>query len=159
MVVVVLDMFVLDRPDAQAETLLLTILAGDPQRTLLPFFDPRDAAEIPLSMGFRDVVAGTFHTTTNHYRDLFTVEESGGTTAGATRTYLMEPDTNGAVSVVGVGDSLDLTTCHGGTHTGAPGESTMLTRAAAVSSGWPSASARNALDSSESSGNTDSGSA
>jgi hypothetical protein len=114
----VLDLIVLDRPDAQAETLLLTILYGDPQRTLLPFFDPRDAAEIPLSMGFRDVVAGTFHTTTNHYRDLFTVEETAGTTAGQTRTYLMEPDANGAMSVTGVADTVDLTSCHGVAHTG-----------------------------------------
>ncbi|MEO8549219.1 MAG: hypothetical protein ABI678_04580 [Kofleriaceae bacterium] len=93
------DLIVLDRPDPDAEPLLLTVLFGSPQRTLLPFFDPRPTNTTD-SFGFRGAVAGVFGSTPGEFKDLFAVEETSASASG-TYVYLIEPDALGAMKVTG----------------------------------------------------------
>jgi len=96
----VADLLVIDRPDPQARTLLLTVLSGSPQRTLLPIFDPRTSGH-PASYGFRGAVAGVFETTPQStYKDLFAFEsrpDPENAADPAVGVYLITPDEHGAM--------------------------------------------------------------
>lgn len=94
------DLIVLDQPVADQATLLLTVLYGSPQRTLLPFFDPRPTTRTGPSFGMRGTIAGDFGQAPGPYKELFAFEETSvANTPHGTFAYLIEPDEYGAMSV------------------------------------------------------------
>jgi hypothetical protein len=111
------DLIVLDHPVADEETLLLTILYGSPQRTLLPFFDPRPTALLASSYGMRSTIAGDFGKTPGNYKELFAIEETTAAPHGTT-AYLIEPDINGAMQVAGTFSSPGIEACSQAEHDG-----------------------------------------
>jgi hypothetical protein len=113
------DLIVLDRPIPDQETLLLSVLYGSPQRTLLPFFDPRPSSRIAMSYGMRGTIAGDFGHSAGSYKELFAIEESGAATAThGTFAYLIEPDSYGAMSVAGTFASPNIEVCSNVDHDG-----------------------------------------
>ena len=107
----VVDLIVLDRPTGpMTATVLLTVLFGNPERTLLPFFDPR--VDRSMSIGFHGVIAGTFDPAPSAYQDLFAIEE----TFTGTTSYLIEPSALGAMSVTGTIPSPNFVVCRSPTH-------------------------------------------
>jgi hypothetical protein len=108
---------VLDHPIADQNQLLLTVLYGSPQRTLLPFFDPRDSTRLADSFGMRSTIAGTFGPAAGPYKDLFAIEESSATPKG-TFAYLIVPDPFGAMSVAATYESPAIEVCTNGDHDG-----------------------------------------
>jgi hypothetical protein len=113
------DLIVLDRPIPDQETLLLSVLYGSPQRTLLPFFDPRPSARIAQSFGMRGTIAGDFGQTPGAYKELFAIEESSAVSAlHGTFAYLIQPDSYGAMSVTGTFASPDIEVCSNFSHDG-----------------------------------------
>jgi hypothetical protein len=111
------DLIVLDRPIADQETLLLTVMYGSPQRTLLPFFDPRPTSRLAQSFGMRSTTAGDFGHTAGNYKELFAIEETSSVPQG-TYAYLIDPDVYGAMSVTGSFASPNIEVCSQASHDG-----------------------------------------
>lgn len=97
------DLFVVDKTTAKS-TLLLTVLYGSPQRTLLPFFDPRATNETAPYSG---AVTGVFEHREDdapRFLDVVGILASG-------KVFLMRPTDEGALSSPITGSSPNLMAC------------------------------------------------